>query len=102
MDFIRKAKERRISEEIARELHRVMGPFVPEMLTIKSDAVEAIFTAAFDSHNVVDERAAERILHHIPMVLADLNREYAELNSSLAAAVRQPMPTASGQQRPRN
>ena len=91
MDFIRRAKERRISEEIARELHRVMGPFVPEMLTIKSDAVVAIFTAAFDSHNVVDERAGERILHHVPVVLADLNREYAELDSRLAAAMRPPI-----------
>ena len=95
MDFIRRAKERRIAEEIARELHRVMGPFVPEMLTIKSDAVAAIFTAAFDSHNVVDERAAERILHHVPVVLADLNREYAELNSRIDAAMRPPMPNAT-------
>ena len=88
MDFIRRAKERRIAEEIARELHRVMGPFVPEMLATKNAVIHKVFADAFDLHSVTDEPSAGRVLAHVPKALAGLNLKFAELQRRLAAAVR--------------
>jgi hypothetical protein len=89
MDIKRRAKERRIAELIALELNRVLGPVLPEMLAVRNDTVCGIFSAAFDSHRVVDEASAERILHFVPAYLATLNESFATLNAKLDAAIRQ-------------
>jgi hypothetical protein len=83
-------RERRIAEEIASELHRVLGPTMPEVLAAKSDVVCGIFADAFDRHHVNSEVSGERILAHVPRVLAALNESFAALNAKLDAAVRPP------------
>jgi hypothetical protein len=82
----RRKREREIAAEIADELHRVLGPTSPEVLAEKSDLVCGIFADSFDRHQVVSEASGERILAHVPLVLADLNRKFAELNRQLDAA----------------
>jgi hypothetical protein len=89
MDFNQRARERRIANEIAHEIHRVMGPTLPEALVGEnSDVVCGIFADAFDRWHVVSEVSGERILAHVPKVLAELNLEFAERNCRLAAAMR--------------
>jgi hypothetical protein len=87
MDLKRRKKEQAVAAEIANEIHRQLGPTMPEELAVKNDVICEIFGDAFDRHSIT-ESAADRILAFVPVVLADLNREYAELNSRLDAAVR--------------
>jgi hypothetical protein len=83
-------RERRIAEEIASELHRVLGPIMPESLAEHRDVVCEVFDRLFDRHGIVAEAAGARILAHVPKVLARLNQSFAELNRRLDAAVRMP------------
>ncbi len=84
------ARERRVAEEIASELHRVLGPTMPEALAEKSDVVCGIFADAFDRHGIVDESVGARILGHVPKFLATMNQSLADLNAKIDAAIRQP------------
>jgi hypothetical protein len=88
MDFKRRKLEHAIASEIAHELHRVMGPILPEMLAEKNDVVCGIFAEAFDRHGVAAEAAGARILAAVPAELARLNFKYAEFNRQLDAATR--------------
>ena len=88
MDIRLRARERRIAEEIARELHRALGPHAPEALAENSDVVCGIFSAAFDEHRVVSESSGARILAYVPAELARLNQSFADLNLKLDAAIR--------------
>jgi hypothetical protein len=82
-----RARERRIAEEIARELHRAIGNLMPESLPAHGDVVRSTFGDAFDRHHIVDETVAARILARVPRTLARLNLKFAELNAQLDAAV---------------
>jgi hypothetical protein len=86
----RRARERAIASEIANELHRALGPMPPEALAEKNDDICKVFADAFDRHHVVSEASGERILAHVPKVLAGLNQSFADLNRKLDAAMRQP------------
>jgi hypothetical protein len=81
-------RERRIAEEIANELHRALGPIMPEDLGENSEVVERVFGDAFDRHHVVSESAGARVLGYVPAELARLNFKYAELQLRLDAAMR--------------
>ena len=89
MDLRRRTRERQIAEGIAAELHRRMGPILPEMLATKNAVIHKVFADAFDLHSDTDEPSAGRILAHVPKALADLNREFAVLNRQLDFAIRQ-------------
>jgi hypothetical protein len=80
-------RERQIAEEIASELHRVLGPVMPERLGEHPDVVQGVFGDAFDRHGVVDEACASRILARVPKELAARNFKLAELNRQLDLAV---------------
>jgi hypothetical protein len=90
MDFKRRKHERAVAAEIANEIHRALGPAMPEVGENR-DTVCRIFADAFDRHQVVSEASGERILKCVPKILAGLYQNYAELNSRLDAAVRQPL-----------
>jgi hypothetical protein len=90
MDFKRRKHERAVAAKIASELHRVLGPIAPETLAVKSEVTCKVFSEVFDYYGVT-ESAAERILHLVPAILADLNLKFAELNSRLDAVIRQPL-----------
>jgi hypothetical protein len=85
-------RERRIAEEIANELHRALGPIMPEDLGENSEVVERVFGDAFDRHHVVSEASGARVLGYVPAELARLNQSFADLNQKLDAAIRQPRP----------
>jgi hypothetical protein len=89
MDFKQRARERAIASEIAHELHRVMGPILPEMLATRNDIVCGVFSKAFDQYKIFDEAVAARILKFVPKRLAELNLKYAEFDRQLSAATRQ-------------
>ena len=93
MDLRRRTRERQIAEGIAAELHRVMGPILPEMLATKNAVIHKVFADAFDFYSVTDEPSAGRILAHVPKALAGLNLKFAELQRRLDAAMRQPLTT---------
>ena len=81
----------RIAEYIASELHRLLGPIMPQDLAGgNGDTVRGVFGDAFDRNHVVREPVAARILARVPRELARLNLQFAELNLRLDAAVRQP------------
>jgi hypothetical protein len=86
-----RARERRIAEEIAEELHRALGPIMPQDLGENGDTVRRLFGDAFDRHGIINETVAARILARVPKKLAELNLKFAELNRRLDAAVRQPV-----------
>jgi hypothetical protein len=89
MDIKRRARERAIAAEIAGEIHRVMGPTMPEALVGENrDIVCGVFADAFDRHGIVTEASGARILGYVPKVLAGLNQSFADLNRKLDAAVR--------------
>ena len=87
MDFNQRSRERRIAEAIAQEIHRVLGPTMPERLGDNQDIVCGVFADFFDSHQVVAEAEGARILKLLPLVLAKLNLKHAELQCRLDAAV---------------
>jgi hypothetical protein len=87
MDLKRRKKEQAIAAEIANEIHRQLGPTMPEELAVKNDVICEIFGDAFDRHSIT-ESAADRILAFVPAYLAGLNLKFAELNRKLDAAVR--------------
>jgi hypothetical protein len=82
-------RERRIAEEIASELQRVLGPILPQDLGENGDTVRGVFGDAFDRHGIINETVAARILARVPKELAAMNLKFAELNRQIAAAVRQ-------------
>jgi hypothetical protein len=82
------ARERRIAEEIAIELQRMLGPILPQDLGENGDTVRGVFGDAFDRHGIINETVAARILARVPKVLARLNLQFAELNRQLDAAIR--------------
>jgi hypothetical protein len=90
MDFNlkRRARERGIAEDLARELHRLLGPHSPQALAEHSDVVCETFARIFDQHGVVAESSGARILSFVPAELARLNFKYAELDRQLTAAIR--------------
>jgi hypothetical protein len=92
MDIKRRARERAIAAEIAHELHRALGPTMPEALGENRDIVCGIFADAFDRHQVVSEASGERILAYVPLELAERHRKFAELHRQLDAAVRSSVP----------
>jgi hypothetical protein len=85
----RRTFEQTVALKIAQELTHTLGPIMPESLAIKSDAVCRIFSDALDQNGVVDESAAERVLHYVPAFLADMNLKFAALQRQLDDAVRQ-------------
>jgi hypothetical protein len=87
----RRTFERCVALQVAQELTRTLGPVQPEMLTQKNDVICRVFGEALDRNGIVDEGAAERILHYIPKTLADMNRQHAALHHRLDAAIRQPL-----------
>jgi hypothetical protein len=82
-----KARDRRIAEEIAHELQRVLGPILPEELAENRDAVCGVFDRVFDRHRIVNEDVGARILARVPKELARLNLQYVETNRRLNVAV---------------
>jgi hypothetical protein len=90
MDFKRRKLEHAIASEIAHELHRVMGPILPEMLATRNDIVCGVFSRAFDQYKIFDEAVAVRILKFVPKRLAELNLKFAEFNRQFDAAIRHP------------
>jgi hypothetical protein len=84
----RRAFERAVALKIAQDLTQALGPIMPEALAVKSDVVCRIFSDALDQNRIVDETAAERILHYVPAFLAELNFKFAELDRQLSAAIR--------------
>jgi hypothetical protein len=85
----RRSREHGIAEEIASELHRALGPTMPEALVGDNrDIVCGIFADAFDRHHVVSEASGARILKYVPSTLAKLNFEFAEFDRQLDAAIR--------------
>jgi hypothetical protein len=96
MDFNlkRRARERGIAEDLARELHRLLGPHSPQALAEHSDVVCETFGRIFDRHGIVNESAGARILSYVPVELARLNFKFAEFNRQLDAAIRPPDPPA--------
>jgi hypothetical protein len=90
MDFNlkRRAFERAVAFKIAEDLTHTLGPILPEALAVKSDVVCRIFSDALDQNRIVDETAAERILHYVPAFLAEMNLKYAEFDRQLTAAIR--------------
>jgi hypothetical protein len=89
MDLKRRKYEQAVAAEIAHELHRALGPAMPEVGENR-DTVCRIFADAFDRHQVVSEASGERILKCVPKILAGLYQSYYELNRRLDAAVRPP------------
>jgi hypothetical protein len=87
----RRKREQAIAAEIANELHRALGPIMPEALAKNSDVVCAVFGRVFDRHHVVSEASGARILEYVPKILAGMNQSFADLNRKLDAAIRQPM-----------
>ena len=87
----RRTFERSVALQIAQELTRTLGPVQPEMLAQKNDVICRVFGEALDRNQIVDESAAERILSYVPRLLADMNRQHAELNRQLDAAIRPPL-----------
>jgi hypothetical protein len=73
----RKARDRKVAEEIAAELTAELGPIAPEDLTANSDRVGEIFGRALDRHEIVSENAAAHVLACVPRILA---RNFAERN----------------------
>jgi hypothetical protein len=67
----RKARDRKIAEEIASELTLALGgPVAPEMLAENRDAVCEVFERVFDAHGIVNEFAGANILKCVPKILA--------------------------------
>lgn len=85
--MIDRTREHAIAEEIANEIHLVLGPVMPERLGEHPDAVQGVFGDAFDRHGVVDEASAARILARVPKELAARNLQFAELNRQIDVAV---------------
>ena len=84
----RRTFERAVALQVAQELVRTLGPIEPEMLAEKADIVCEVFGRVLDKNEVADEAEAAGILSHCPEMLADLNREFAEVNRRLDAATR--------------
>jgi hypothetical protein len=84
----RRSRERSIAEDLARELHRLLGPHAPEALAENSDVVCDAFSRIFDQHGIVNESSGARILGYVPKVLAQLNFKHAELHRQIDAAIR--------------
>src|ERR1019366_8789888 len=91
MDLKRRKKEQAVAAEIANEIHRQLGPVMPEALAVKNDVICKVFGDAFDRHGIT-ESAAERILHYVPKELAAMNNKFAELQRRVDAAVRSSVP----------
>jgi hypothetical protein len=66
----RKARDRKVAQEIADELTAALGPVAPEMLAANRDTVEEVFERVFDRHQIVTESAGANILKCVPRVLA--------------------------------
>jgi hypothetical protein len=94
MDFRQRARERAIADEIANELHRVLGPLNPEDLEKNSATVGEVFGRVFDRHGIIDEAPAAQILARVPKELAALNLPFADLNRKLDSAIRTSAPRA--------
>ena len=90
-DLKSRKREKAIANEIANELHRALGPIMPEALAKNSDVVCKVFGEAFDRNRIVDESAGARILSYVPKILAGMNFKFVETNRQLDVAVRQPM-----------
>jgi hypothetical protein len=52
MDLKSRKHERAVASEIAHEIHRVMGPILPEMLAEKNDVVCGIFADALSERDL--------------------------------------------------
>ena len=83
----RRKHEQAVAAEIAHELHRALGPAMPEVGENR-DTVCRIFADAFDRHQVVSEASGERILKCVPKILAGLYQSHADLDRKLDAAMR--------------
>jgi hypothetical protein len=92
MDFNlkRRAFEQAVAADVAAELFRALGPGIP--IADHSETVCRVFGAGLDRHQITTEAAAARILGFVPKYLADLNRQRAEFNRQLDAAIRQDTP----------
>jgi hypothetical protein len=66
----RRARDRRIAEEIAAELTAALGPVAPEMLIERRGIVEQVFERIFDRHGIVTEHAGANVLKCVPRILA--------------------------------
>jgi hypothetical protein len=67
----RKARDRKIAEEIADELAKALGSTVtPEALAGRDDIVCAAFERVFDAHGIVNEFAGANVLKCVPKILA--------------------------------
>jgi hypothetical protein len=66
----RKARDRKIAEEVVAELAKVLGPVAPEMLIEHRGVVEETFERVFNRHQIVNEFAGANILKCVPRVLA--------------------------------
>jgi hypothetical protein len=88
MDLKRRKFEQSVASAIAHELHRVMGPILPEMLATRNDIVCGVFSTVFDQYKIFDEAVAARILKFVPKRLAELNFKFAEFNRQFNAAMR--------------
>jgi hypothetical protein len=81
----RKARDRRIAEEIVDELTKELGgPVMPEALTANPETVGAVFGRVLDRRGIVNESAAACILKCMGRALAKNFR-----NRQLDAAMRQ-------------
>jgi hypothetical protein len=82
----RRARDRRIAEEIGTELCEALGgPVPPEALTENRDTVCEVFGRVFDRHGIVTESAGACVLACVPRVLAI---KLAERNRRIDAAMR--------------
>jgi hypothetical protein len=81
----RKARDRKIAEEVVAELAKALGgPVIrPEALVEHSDTVGDIFGRVLDAHHIASEFAAANIMKCVPRILAK-----AERNRRLGAAIR--------------
>jgi hypothetical protein len=93
----RKARDRRVAEEVVNELYDALGPVLLHQIgcgVVTSEAlpeeardkVGDVFSRVFDRHKIVTKFAGANVLACIPRILAK-----AELNRQLDAAMRQPL-----------
>jgi hypothetical protein len=89
----RKARDRRVAEEVANGLHDALGPgllhqigggvVTPEALPEEiRDKIDEVFSRVYDAHGIVNKFAGANILKCVPRALAK-----AELNRQLNAAM---------------
>ena len=86
----RRAREHAIAAEIADELHRALGPGMPEALGENREIVCEVFGRVFDRRQILTESSGARILGYVPRVLPSVNLKFADLNRKLDAAMPPP------------